>query len=65
MKKFILVYVVLLGLTSCSDQLTENEMTNVVQPRNQVEEYNYYLEKARWGDACAYVKLADFYREGK
>ena len=65
MKKFILVYVVLLGLTSCSDQLTENEMANVVQSKNQVEEYNYYLEKARWGDAGAYVKLADFYREGK
>lgn len=66
MKKIILCFVVLLGLTSCSDQLTEGELSNSVQPVNQVDgEYYYYLEKARWGDASAYVKLADFYREGK
>ena len=66
MKKIILCFVVLLGLTSCSDQLTEGELANAVQPMNQVDdEYHYYLEKARWGDAGAYVKLADFYREGK
>ena len=66
MKKIILCFVVLLGLASCSDQLTERELTEPAQPKNQVDsEYQYYLEKARWGDAGAYVKLADFYREGK
>ena len=66
MKKIILCFVVLLGLTNCSDQLTESELANPVQPVNQEDgEYRYYLEKARWGDAGAYVKLADFYREGK
>ena len=66
MKKNILCFVVLFGLASCSDQLAESELANPVQPVNQVDgEYRYYLEKARWGDAGAYVKLADFYREGK
>ena len=66
MKKIILCFVVLLGLASCSDQLTENDVTSVVQSENQMDgEYQYYLEKARWGDAGAYVKLADFYHEGK
>jgi len=66
MKKVISFFVVLLSLTSCSDQLAESELTNAYQPANQVDaEYQYYLEKARWGDADAYVKLADFYREGK
>ena len=66
MKKIILCFVVLFGLASCSDQLAESELANPVQPVNQGDgEYRYYLEKARWGDAGAYVKLADFYREGK
>ena len=66
MKKIILCFVVLLGLAGCSDQLTEGELANTVQSMSQVDdEYHYYLEKARWGDAGAYVKLADFYREGK
>ena len=65
-KKICLFIMVLLGLASCSDQLTVSEKENVVQPATQVDdEYHYYLEKARWGDAGAYVKLADFYREGK
>lgn len=66
MKKICLFIMVLLGLASCSDQLTVSEKESVVQPATQVDdEYHYYLEKARWGDAGAYVKLADFYREGK
>lgn len=66
MKKIVLCFVVLLGLASCSDQLTENEFANAVQPESQMDnEYQYYLEKARWGNVGAYVKLADFYREGK
>lgn len=66
MKKICLFIMVLLGLASCSDQLTVSEKENVVQPATQVDyEYHYYLEKARWGEAGTYVKLADFYREGK
>ena len=66
MKKIIICFVVLFGLASCSDQLAESELANPVQPVSQEDgEYRSYLEKARWGDAGAYVKLADFYREGK
>ena len=66
MKKIILFCVALLGMVSCSDQLTENDVANGVQTVNSTsDEYHYYLEKARWGDAAAFVKLADFYREGK
>ena len=66
MKKNVLCCVVMLGLTSCSDQLTERELVNNIQPINQVnDEYHYYLEKARWGDAEAFVKLADYYHTGQ
>ena len=65
MKKIIICFVALLGLAGCSDQLTEGELANAVQPMNRVDdEYYCYLEKARWGDAGAYVKLADCYRNG-
>ena len=65
MKKIILCCVVLLDLASCSDQLTERDLAISIQSVNQVnDEYHYYLEKARWGDAEAYVKLADCYRNG-
>jgi len=65
MKKIILFGLALLGLVSCSDQLAEKDLANGVQTVNSTsDEYHYYLEKARWGDAGAYVKLADCYRNG-
>ena len=65
MKKIILFGLALLGLASCSDQLAEKDFANGVQTVNSTsDEYHYYLEKARWGDAGAYVKLADCYRNG-
>ena len=52
MKKIVLCYVVILGLASCSDQLTERELVNNIQSINQVnDEFHYYVEKARWGNA--------------
>lgn len=66
MKKLILCCVVMLGLASCSDQLTDREFANGIQSISQEnDEYHYYLEKARWGDAEAYVKLADYYHTGQ
>lgn len=66
MKKFILFLVGLLSCVSCSDQLSEKEVTNIEPTTNVADgEYNYYLEKARWGDAEAFVKLADFYHSGQ
>jgi len=64
-KKYFLCCVVLLGLASCSDQLLDRELMKVERPVNQVvDEYHYYLEKARWGDGEACMKLADYYRQG-
>ena len=52
-------------MASCSDQLSENEYTGVEKAANLVSnEYQHYLEKARWGDADTYVKQADCYRNG-
>lgn len=54
-----------LALAGCSDQLEDNELAGLEMPATQVEnEYQYYLKRARWGDADAYVKLADCYRNG-
>ena len=65
MKKLLGLVLGLLVLASCSDQLMEKDLSNIETPTNQVtDEYHYYLEKARWGDADAYVKLADCYRNG-
>lgn len=65
MKKLFGLLIGLLVLASCSDQLMENDLSRVESPTNQVaDEYCHYLEKARWGDADAYVKLADCYRNG-
>ena len=65
MKKLLGLVLGLLVLASCSDQLMEKDLSRVESPTNQVaDEYCHYLEKARWGDADAYVKLADCYRNG-
>lgn len=65
MKKLFTVGLCVLMLASCSDQLTETNPSMNQTPVNQDgNEYQYYLEKARWGDANAYQKLADFYRTG-
>lgn len=65
MKKFLLFCVVLFGLTGCSDQMTERDLADGVKPLMQEsDEYRYYLKRARWGDANAYRKLADFYHTG-
>lgn len=65
MKKLSVLLVCVLVLVGCSDQLMEKDYAGVEKPVNQVSnEYQYYLAKARWGDAEAYVKLADCYRNG-
>ena len=65
MKKLLTVVLCMLMLASCSDQLTETDLRMEQAPVKQdATEYQHYLEKARWGDANAYRKLADFYRTG-
>ena len=65
MKKLLTAILCMLMLASCSDQLTETDLrVNHAPVEQDASEYQHYLEKARWGDANAYRKLADFYRTG-
>ena len=70
MKKFVLLTMSILLFTGCSQQQMEHEISGnlakensetVVSASNPVNEY---LEKARWGDGNAYIKLAECYHKG-
>lgn len=69
MNKCILAILVVL-LAGCSEHLvTDNlataEMTEMENSIScQTAEFNALVEKARWGDGQAFLKLADCYREG-
>ena len=64
MKKCFL-FIVGLILASCSDQLGVEKVADAVVEQSVNNEVKGLIEKARWGDGQAYVKLADCYREGK
>ena len=64
MKKFYSLILALV-LISCSDQLLVDEVTSEYAVQAPVSEVSALMEKARWGDGEAYVKLADCYRDGK
>lgn len=69
MKTSLFVIVAML-LLSCSNQymvetsmeLDGNRIDNTLT--QQTAEFNALIEKARWGDGQAYLKLADCYRDG-
>jgi hypothetical protein len=63
-KSALLVVFISLVLAGCSDQMIIEEMA-VSPVVSQVDSANFYLEKARWGDGEAYLKLAHFYHDGK
>ena len=65
MKKYF-YSIITLVFVSCTDQLVMVE--EVAGRKNELapaSEVNALIEKARWGDGEAYVKLADSYRDGK
>lgn len=64
MKKSMLV-VATLVLTSCADQLVMEEVAGEMNVSNSASEITTLMEKAKWGDGEAYLKLADCYRDGK
>lgn len=70
MKKFIVLMIVAMFMASCSDQQFYDELTseNVVplneQKLSESDMLNSYLEKARWGDGTAFLKLAECYHDG-
>ena len=70
MKKIIVLTIVAVFMTSCSEQQLLDEFTNeqfYTSSEQQDSEsviLNSYLEKARWGDGNAFLKLAECYHDG-
>ena len=64
MRKYLL-FVVVLILASCSDQFNVENVADAVLEPSAGSDVSALMEKARWGDGEAYVKLADCYRDGK
>ena len=63
MRKYLL-FVVGMILVSCSDQFNAEEVADAVLEPSVSSDVSALMEKARWGDGEAYVKLADCYRDG-
>ena len=64
MKKYLFL-VMTLVLVSCTDQLMVDEVAGEHAQQTLESDVETLMEKARWGDGQAYVKLADCYRDGK
>ena len=64
MKKIIYLFLVL-ALFSCTDQYVVEDVVGEYAEQAPASEVVTLMEKARWGDGLAYVKLADCYRDGK
>ena len=63
MKKYLLFSAVLV-LAGCTDQLGVENVVDMPVEQAADSEVRVLIEKARWGDADAYMKLADCYRDG-
>ena len=63
MKKCWAILVVLV-LISCTDQYIEDEVAGGFSEQAPKSEIDALMEKARWGDGQACLKLADCYRDG-
>ena len=64
MKQYFYLVIALM-MVSCTDQFVVDELAGEYTEQTPVNELATLMEKARWGDGQAYVKLADCYREGK
>ena len=71
MKNFIVLLIfAILMMASCSEQqLFDEYASEVVAPQaeqetTQADVVKSYIEKARWGDGTAYLKLAECYHDG-
>ena len=64
--KRVLYFLMVLFLVSCAEQELYEDIADA--PKSSIEvdnQYAYLLEKARWGDGQAYLKLADIYHKGQ
>ena len=64
MKQYFYLVIALM-MVGCTDQFMVDELAGEYAEQTPVNEVVTLMEKARWGDGQAYVKLADCYREGK
>lgn len=64
MKKVVLFLFGWMTMMSCSDQMLIEDVVEVNTEQTAAREFEALIEKARWGDGEAYLKLADCYREG-
>lgn len=64
MEKKYLAIVMAMVLASCTDQFVEDEVAGGFSEQAPKSEINVLMEKARWGDGQACLKLADCYRDG-
>ena len=64
MKKYFYLVIALM-MVSCTDQFMVEDVAGEYAQQTPASEVAALMEKARWGDGQAYVKLADCYREGK
>ena len=64
MKKYLFLLIARV-LAGCTDQLMMETVVGEYAGQTSASEVTTLLEKARWGDGEAYVKLADCYRDGK
>lgn len=65
MKYLLLIVSVLLAMFSCTDNQLLDENAGNLSELSSTNEVSALIEKARWGDGQAFVKLADCYRDGK
>ena len=58
MKKYLFLMLTLV-IVSCSDQMVLDEVHGEYSNVTPVSEFQTLLEKARWGDGQAYLRLAE------
>ena len=63
MKKYFYLIIVLM-MVSCTDQFMVEDVAGEYAEQTPVNEVATLMEKARWGDGQAFLKLADCYRDG-
>ena len=66
MKKAILFLLTTMMMASCAEQQVFDEVAlDTPEQETETVDFNNLMAQARWGDGSAYLKLADYYINGK
>ena len=66
MRKAILFLLATMMMASCTEQqVFDNVTLDALEQVTKTENFNDLMAQARWGDGNAYLKLADYYINGK